>query len=128
MLEKYEIKKRVGRVVQALEAVLADSTELDMYVLWTSTAFNSNVGFRVHRFAYANIASLASSIIYADQQPDPSEAGLFDSAPKPRARNYRLLSDNHTFVFSHLHAVLKYQAERITSFSGNLNLVLERTR
>ncbi|OAX38260.1 hypothetical protein K503DRAFT_800568 [Rhizopogon vinicolor AM-OR11-026] len=75
-LETYEMKKRVGRVVQALEAVLPD-TELDA-------------------FAYANIASVASSIIYADQQPDPSEVGLFDSAPKPRTRSYRHLSGSYT--------------------------------
>ncbi|KAG1748320.1 glycosyltransferase family 24 protein [Suillus paluster] len=76
-LETYEMKKRVRRVVQAIEDVLTDGTELDTV-------------------AYANIISMASSIIYADQQPDPSEAGLFDSAPRPRTRNYRLLSGNYT--------------------------------
>ncbi|KAG0702039.1 glycosyltransferase family 24 protein [Suillus ampliporus] len=75
-LETYEMKKRVRRVVQAIDDVLAD-TELDTV-------------------AYANIISMASSIIYADQQPDPSEVGLFDSAPRPRTRNYRLLSGNYT--------------------------------
>ncbi|KAG1729250.1 glycosyltransferase family 24 protein [Suillus lakei] len=76
-LETYEMKKRVRRVAQAIEDVLADGTELDA-------------------LAYANLVSVASSIIYADQQPDPSEAGLFDSAPRPRTSNYRLLSGSYT--------------------------------
>ncbi|KAG2134823.1 glycosyltransferase family 24 protein [Suillus clintonianus] len=76
-LETYEMKKRIRRVAQAIEDVLADDTELDAV-------------------AYANLVSVASSIIYADQQPDPSEAGLFDSAPRPRTSNYRLLSGNST--------------------------------
>ncbi|KAG1851914.1 glycosyltransferase family 24 protein [Suillus subluteus] len=76
-LETYEMKKRVGRVAQAIEEVLADDTELDA-------------------LAYANLVSVASSIIYADQQPDPSEAGLFDSAPRARTGNYRLLSGSYT--------------------------------
>lgn len=76
-LETYEMKKRVGRVAQAIEDVLADGTELDA-------------------LAYANLVSVASSIIYADQQPDPSEAGLFDSAPRARNSNYRLLSGSYT--------------------------------
>lgn len=76
-LETYELKKRVGRVAQAIEDVLVDGTELDA-------------------LAYANLVSVASSIIYADQQPDPSEAGLFDSAPRARTSNYRLLSGSHT--------------------------------
>ncbi|KAG2028540.1 hypothetical protein BDR03DRAFT_826561, partial [Suillus americanus] len=76
MLETYEMKKRVRRVAQAIEDVLADGTELDA-------------------LAYANLVSVASSIIYADQQPDPSEAGLFDSAPRARTSNYRLLSGSY---------------------------------
>jgi UDP-glucose:glycoprotein glucosyltransferase len=76
-LEAYEIKKRVGRVAHAIEEVLIDSTELDA-------------------LAYANLVSVASSIIYADQQPDPSEAGLFDSAPRARTSSYRLLSGSYT--------------------------------
>ncbi|KAG1823651.1 glycosyltransferase family 24 protein [Suillus subaureus] len=76
-LETYEIKKRIGRVAQAIEEVLADGTELNA-------------------FAYANLVSVASSIIYADQQPDPSEAGLFDSAPRARTSNYKLLSGSYT--------------------------------
>ena len=33
MLQSYEMKKRVGRVVQALEAVLPDTTDRDACVL-----------------------------------------------------------------------------------------------
>ncbi|KAG2069543.1 hypothetical protein BDR04DRAFT_1101419 [Suillus decipiens] len=76
-LETYEMKKRVRRVAQAIEEVLADDTELDA-------------------FAYANLVSVASSIIYADQQPDPSEAGLFDTVPRARTSSYRLLSGSYT--------------------------------
>lgn len=32
-LETYEMKKRVGRVAQAIEDVLADGTELDAWVI-----------------------------------------------------------------------------------------------
>ncbi|KAG1862437.1 UDP-glucose:glycoprotein glucosyltransferase-domain-containing protein [Suillus tomentosus] len=76
-LETYEMKKRVRRVAQAIEEVLADVTELDA-------------------LAYANLVSVASSIVYADQQPDPSEVGLFDSAPRARTSNYKLLSGSYT--------------------------------
>ncbi|KIK98602.1 glycosyltransferase family 24 protein [Paxillus rubicundulus Ve08.2h10] len=77
MLEAFEIKQRVGRVMEAIDAVLDDGDALD-------------VTRRAH------LVSMASSIIYADQQPDPSEAGLFDSAPKPRTQNYRSLSGKYT--------------------------------
>ncbi|KIJ61523.1 glycosyltransferase family 24 protein [Hydnomerulius pinastri MD-312] len=77
MLEAFEIKQRVGRVTEAIDAVLDGGDALD-----------------IHK--HANLVSTASSIIYADQQPDPSEAGLFDTVPRPRTRNYRLLSDDYT--------------------------------
>ncbi|KAF9225915.1 hypothetical protein BS17DRAFT_777873 [Gyrodon lividus] len=77
LLEAFEIKQRVGRVMEAIDAVLDGGNVLDVP-------------------NHANLISMASSIIYADQQPDPSEAGLFDSAPRPRTRNYRLLSGNYT--------------------------------
>ncbi|KAG8216803.1 glycosyltransferase family 24 protein [Butyriboletus roseoflavus] len=76
MLEHFEIKQRVGRVADAIKGILGEGT--------------------VDAFKRADLISMASSIIYADQQPDPSEVGLFDSAPKPRTRNYRLLSSSYT--------------------------------
>ncbi|KAF8137406.1 glycosyltransferase family 24 protein [Boletus edulis] len=77
MLESFEMKQRVGRVADAIDEVLAGDGAIDA-------------------IKRADLISMASSIIYADQQPDPSEAGLFDSAPKPRSSIYRLLSSNYT--------------------------------
>ncbi|KAL4079421.1 glycosyltransferase family 24 protein [Scleroderma citrinum] len=78
MLESYEITKRVGRIIHALDGALEEEEDF------------IDVSKR------SNLISVASSIIYADQQPDPSEAGLFDTSPKPRTGNYRLLSGNYT--------------------------------
>ncbi|KAF8549596.1 hypothetical protein OG21DRAFT_1515006 [Imleria badia] len=77
MLEGFEIKQRVGRVADAINEILDGDATVDVS-------------------KRADLISMASSIIYADQQPDPSEVGLFDSAPKPRTRNYRLLSSRYT--------------------------------
>ncbi|KAF8438182.1 UDP-glucose:Glycoprotein glucosyltransferase-domain-containing protein [Boletus edulis BED1] len=77
MLESFEMKQRVSRVADAIDEVLAGDGAFDA-------------------IKRADLISMASSIIYADQQPDPSEAGLFDSAPKPRSSIYRLLSSNYT--------------------------------
>ncbi|KAH7929980.1 glycosyltransferase family 24 protein [Leucogyrophana mollusca] len=76
-LEDYEMKKRVGRVVEALGEILEDVDGLEAS-------------------AYSHLVSISSSIISAIQQPDPHEAGLFDTTPRPRTRNYRLLSGNYT--------------------------------
>ena len=51
-----------------------------------------------NRDAFADIVSMASSIISASQVPDPSETGLFDAPPRPRMRNYRYLGGNYTYV------------------------------
>ncbi|KAG9313493.1 glycosyltransferase family 24 protein [Chiua virens] len=77
MLECFEIKQHVGRVADAINEIFGGD--------YTADAFKR-----------ADLISFASSIIYADQQPDPSEAGLFDTAPKPRTRNYRFLSSVYT--------------------------------
>ncbi|KIJ15969.1 glycosyltransferase family 24 protein [Paxillus involutus ATCC 200175] len=93
MLEGFEIKQRVGRVMEAIDAVLDGGDALDV-------------------FRRAHLVSMASSIIYADQQPDPSEAGLFDSAPKPRTQNYRSLSAGYTWV-SHSVTLQRVHASRL---------------
>lgn len=46
----------------------------------------------------ANLVSLASSVISSISLPDPSEAGLFDTAPRPRQRSYRVLESEYTCV------------------------------
>ncbi|KAH7886870.1 glycosyltransferase family 24 protein [Phlebopus sp. FC_14] len=76
MLEEFEMKQRVGRVAEAINAVLQGGDALDSP-------------------RHANLVSMASSIVYADQQPDSSEAGLFDTPPRPRTCNYRLLSGDY---------------------------------
>jgi UDP-glucose:glycoprotein glucosyltransferase len=77
ILESFEIKHRVGRVADAINEILGGDGAIDA-------------------FKRADLISMASSIVYADQQPDPSEVGLFETAPKPRTRNYRFLSSNYT--------------------------------
>ena len=42
--------------------------------------------------------SIASSIVSSIQQPDPSEAGLFNAPPRPRLRNYQKLGSAYTYV------------------------------
>ncbi|KAI0628063.1 glycosyltransferase family 24 protein [Trametes polyzona] len=44
----------------------------------------------------AEIISIVSSVLASIQQPDPSEAGLFNAPQRPRLRNYRRLSGNYT--------------------------------
>jgi len=48
--------------------------------------------------SFGHLVAMASSVIASNQQPDPSQTGLFDTPPKPRQRNYELLSDNYTCV------------------------------
>ncbi|KAI6106945.1 glycosyltransferase family 24 protein [Pisolithus croceorrhizus] len=80
-LEMFEKNKRVGQIVDALDDVLQGIGNLEPS-------------------KRSDLIAVASSIIYADQLPDPSEVGLFDTAPKPRTQNYRLLSGNYTkFTF-----------------------------
>ncbi|EGO03944.1 glycosyltransferase family 24 protein [Serpula lacrymans var. lacrymans S7.3] len=78
MLETYEMRKRVGSVVVALEDVLGEKAD------------------DLDSSSYAHLVSTSSSLISAIQLPDPSEAGLFDTAPKPRSRKYKLLDGNYT--------------------------------
>jgi UDP-glucose:glycoprotein glucosyltransferase len=40
--------------------------------------------------------NMASSVISAIVQPDPTELGLFNAPPQPRRRNYNLLDDTYT--------------------------------
>ncbi|KAG6330916.1 hypothetical protein ID866_8172 [Astraeus odoratus] len=77
MLEGFELTRRVGQIMGALDGVLDGEDVFDTQ-------------------ERTNLIAVASSIIYADQQPDPSEVGLFDTAPRPRSRNYRLLSGDYT--------------------------------
>ena len=42
--------------------------------------------------------SIASSIVSSIQQPDPSEAGLFNAPQRPRLRNYQKLGSTYTYV------------------------------
>ncbi|KZT24849.1 glycosyltransferase family 24 protein [Neolentinus lepideus HHB14362 ss-1] len=76
-LYMYEMRKRVEPVFQALQEIIPDMATFD-------------------RGTFADIVSLASSIVSAMQIPDPSEAGLFNAAYKPRTRNYRLMDGNFT--------------------------------
>ncbi|KAH7906009.1 glycosyltransferase family 24 protein [Hygrophoropsis aurantiaca] len=110
-LEEYEMKKRVGRVVEALGGVMDDIDDL-----------NSS--------EYSHLVHVASSIIAAIQQPDPSEAGLFDSASKPRTQNYRYLSGNYTkfeignkaSALSHIAILLDPLSEAAQRWSSILNI------
>ncbi|KAI5117547.1 hypothetical protein M0805_004373 [Coniferiporia weirii] len=80
-LGDYELRKRVGPVVEALANLTITPDSLD-------------------RAAYGDLVALASSVISSVQLPDPSEQGLFNNAPRQRQRNYRLLSGNFTsFTF-----------------------------
>ena len=42
--------------------------------------------------------SIASSIVSSIQQPDPSEAGLFNAPQRPRLRNYQKLASTYTYA------------------------------
>ncbi|EIW54691.1 glycosyltransferase family 24 protein [Trametes versicolor FP-101664 SS1] len=76
-LAAYEHHKRVQPVYEALLAVhepISEATKEDA----------------------AEIISIVSSVLSSIQQPDPSEAGLFDAPQKPRLRNYRRLTGEYT--------------------------------
>ncbi|KAE9396725.1 glycosyltransferase family 24 protein [Gymnopus androsaceus JB14] len=70
-LQEYELLKRIQPVLSALESIRPGLKNLD-------------------RASIAHTVSMASSVIAAIQQPDPSEVGL------PRNRNYRTLESNYT--------------------------------
>ncbi|TFK48915.1 glycosyltransferase family 24 protein [Heliocybe sulcata] len=76
-LYTYEMRKRVEPVFQALQEIVPDMATFD-------------------RGTFADVVSLSSSVVSAMQIPDPSEAGLFNAAYKPRTRNYRLMEGNFT--------------------------------
>uniref|UniRef100_A0A8H8CJL8 Glycosyltransferase family 24 protein n=1 Tax=Psilocybe cubensis TaxID=181762 RepID=A0A8H8CJL8_PSICU len=75
-LEDHEFRGRTEPVVKALQDVVPQLSE--------------------DRNKFANVVSLASSVIAATQQPDPSEAGLFDKPLIVRQRGYQLLDSEYT--------------------------------
>ncbi|KDR79892.1 hypothetical protein GALMADRAFT_242006 [Galerina marginata CBS 339.88] len=75
-LEDYEFRKRTDSIVQALQEVAPLLLE--------------------DKHTYANIVSMASSVVASTQQPDSSETGLFDTPPRPRQRSYQLLDSEYT--------------------------------
>ncbi len=56
--------------------------------------------FVLFREDAAEMTSIASSIVFSIQLPDPSEAGLFNAPQRPRLRNYQMLSGTYTYVSS----------------------------
>jgi UDP-glucose:glycoprotein glucosyltransferase len=77
LLESYEMRKRATPVISALEGM-------------------SIVPQNFSRIDYAELVSMASSVVSSVLVPDPSEMGLFNTAPKPRQRTYQRLSRNLT--------------------------------
>lgn len=51
------------------------------------------------RESYTRLVSMASSVISAMQQPDPSEATLFETPQRPRQRKYRFLDSDYTYDY-----------------------------
>ncbi|KAI0090064.1 glycosyltransferase family 24 protein [Irpex rosettiformis] len=76
-LINYEVRKRIGPVVDALAEVMNIADEYDQN-------------------AYNGLVSMASSLISSIHLPDPSEAGLFNAPIRPRRRNYQSLASNFT--------------------------------
>ncbi|KII87653.1 glycosyltransferase family 24 protein [Plicaturopsis crispa FD-325 SS-3] len=76
-LETYELQRRAQPVLGALQTVLSPDAIFD-------------------RDTFANLVSIASSIVWSAQLPDPSENGLFDTPMRLRTRSYKLLEGNHT--------------------------------
>ncbi|KIM46645.1 glycosyltransferase family 24 protein [Hebeloma cylindrosporum] len=98
-LEEYEYRKRVQSVELALKEVAPLVLE--------------------DRYLFADIASMASSVIASTQQPDPSEVGLFDAPPKPRQKTYQLLDSNYTtFEFGDNSTALYHVAVLIDPLSA----------
>ncbi|KAG7448716.1 uncharacterized protein BT62DRAFT_965246 [Guyanagaster necrorhizus] len=92
-LETYELHRRVDSVVSALHDILPSAGELDRQVKSPS---DTHPTYRTVSASLANLVSLASSVISSISLPDPSEVGLFDTAPRPRQRNYRVLESEYT--------------------------------
>ncbi|KAG6827591.1 hypothetical protein H0H92_011214 [Tricholoma furcatifolium] len=76
-LEKYEILKRSQPIMTALQTIVPDAGQND-------------------RATYANLISMASSVVTSIQLPDPSEFSLFQAPPRPRNRQYQLLDSQYT--------------------------------
>ncbi|KAG6887758.1 hypothetical protein C0995_013010 [Termitomyces sp. Mi166 len=97
-LENYEIRKRAEPVMDALETISPSASQTDRLVLFYS--FLAHVkdvdDLYMHRATYANLISMASSVIAAIQIPDPSEVGLFQTPQRPRNRQYHLLDSRYT--------------------------------
>lgn len=53
-------------------------------------------GWKIAREDAAQLTAIASSIVSSIQQPDPSEAGLFNAPQRPRIRNYHTLGGTYT--------------------------------
>ncbi|CAL1698787.1 unnamed protein product [Somion occarium] len=112
-LVKYELRKRVQPVVAALEDILEALAPSD-------------------RASFAELITMASSVVASTQQPDPSEAGLFNAPQKPRRRNYQLLQgdftkfafgDNSTALF-HVGILLDPVSEAAQKWSNILEWLL----
>ncbi|KAI0823499.1 glycosyltransferase family 24 protein [Trametes gibbosa] len=76
-LAAFEHHKRVQPVHEALLSVLESVRDLN-------------------REDAAELTSVVCSILSSIQQPDPSEAGLFNAPQRPRLRNYRRLAGEYT--------------------------------
>ncbi|KAH9924083.1 glycosyltransferase family 24 protein [Fomitopsis serialis] len=80
ILSAYELRKRVQPVIDALQNVTESLQEYD-------------------RASYAEVVTLASSLISAIELPDPSEVGLMNTPHKPRQLKYQLLDGEYTWRF-----------------------------
>lgn len=50
------------------------------------------------RVTFADLVAMSSSVLSAIQIPDPTETGLFNRPPRPRQRQYQMLSGEYTWV------------------------------
>lgn len=67
---------------------------------------------------------MASAVIAATQQPDPSEAGLFDKPLVVRQRGYQMLDSEYTCVlFTHDSGIQKPEFRK-----GRSNMATTRLR
>lgn len=95
-LEGYELKARTEPVEEAVRSVMPASEQLDRFVF-----DHSENGWSAHGFgrsSFADLVSMASSIVASLQLPDPSESGLFDAPARPRARSYDVMDGEQTYV------------------------------
>jgi UDP-glucose:glycoprotein glucosyltransferase len=99
-LEEYEHKKRTEAAIEALEHVCSWVTDLGrcVPVLELTMETANNHGSCSSRTDSADLVSFTASILGAIQLPDPSDIGIHDATPKPRARPYLGLQRNLTYV------------------------------